>query len=378
MTQIVKQQNAQLAYRDNEEVTQLAQIVKKVAPWANGMADGEIGLTVRRAMALGVDPLNPHEVQIWKDWNGTINIQLSYSLIIEWVKRFKGEHTRPVYYRLTPEQLDEEGLALDDIAYRVKFIMTEDLFKITEHSEAFGGDAAREMFTVEGLGSCSRDDWDRKSKKGNDIFAPNGRSKAWKVQKRALADAYRNKFGDPTEAEIVQLRRDLGYYSAEPPDWDGAEGLPTTEAHALASGRAKQTHYAEEHPATREEMDDAKAALFGGPPVVAPVDAEWSDEADAESIAELQAEADAGERGTPATRSVMAEAPGDLPVKWPAFCKLAKEALGYDNIPHVQGALHKIKGDDYEIFHTSGDDAGKLVDDPATVWGWLAEYKAQA
>ena len=102
------------------------------------------------------------------------------------------------------------------------------------------------------------------------------------------------------------------------------------------------------------------------------------DKKDTANISALQAEADAGLPGTPATRSVMAEAPGDLPVKWPAFCKLAKDVLGYDNIPHIQGALHKIKGDDYNIFHTSGPDSGKLVDDPATVWGWLAEYKAQA
>ena len=45
-----------------------------------------------------------------------------------------------------------------------------------------------------------------------------------------------------------------------------------------------------------EEVDD-------GPPIISG-EGEWFDEADAESIAELQAEADAGLPGTPATRSV--------------------------------------------------------------------------
>ena len=106
-----------------------------------------------------------------------------------------------------------------------------------------------------------------------------------------------------------------------------------------------------------------------------PPTAEWSDEADAESISELQAEADAGLPGTPATRSVMAEAPGDLPVKWPAFCKRAKEVLGYDNIPHIKEAARQELGDDVELFHTSGPDAGSVIN-AAALWAALAQHQA--
>ena len=115
-----------------------------------------------------------------------------------------------------------------------------------------------------------------------------------------------------------------------------------------------------------------------GKPLVPRDENEWTEEADAESIAELQAEADDGKPGTPATaQTAMAEAPADLSSKWPVFCKAVRAVMPYDSLPHISATLWKIKGEAYEIFHTSGPDVGKLVDDPATVWGWLAAYKAR-
>ena len=120
-------------------------------------------------------------------------------------------------------------------------------------------------------------------------------------------------------------------------------------------------------------------AVGGARPIETHELSEWSDEADAENITELQAEADAGLPGTPATaQTVMTEAPVGLSAKWPLFCKMVKALLAYDSLPHIKATLLKLRGEDYLVFHTSGPDSGNLVDDPTVVWGWLAEYKAQA
>lgn len=243
-----------LAYMDSKRVEEIAEIVKRGARWAEKMNNVEIGLAVRRAMSLGVDPLNPHEIQIWKDNRGTVNTQLAYSMIIEWVRMFKGPHTSPRYYRLTPEQLEEEGLNKSDVAYRCKFFMLEDLDKMTSLSDIFDASDAQEMFAVVGLGSASAGEYNGK------YFAPNGRSPSWKVQKRALADAYRRKFGDPTTAEIIALRRSLGYDSIKPEDWLETGKLAPGDAVALADAKAKERT---DEPMSAEDLQAAQGALFG-------------------------------------------------------------------------------------------------------------------
>jgi len=265
-TELAETQKTQLAYIDNEQVAQIAQIVQKVAPWANGMSNADIGLAVRRAMAMGVDPLNPHEVQIWKDNRGTINTQIAYTLMGEWVKRFHGEHTNPIYTRLTGEQLEEEGLSPDDVAYYCRFVMIKDLPKITQFVDVFGADVAREMFTVVGLGVAQAQEYSSK------YFAPSARSKSWKVKKRALTDAYRRKFGTPTRAEVVELRREMGFDKIQPDDWAQTEGLDNGDAVALARATASRR----EPVLTEGQAADAADALFSAPdPDV--IDAEFTE-----------------------------------------------------------------------------------------------------
>ena len=388
MTQIVEAQSTELDEYEQKieslarsgvtpEILLHAEMIFRFAPYAHSddypMRKDECLFVAIRCHEMGVHPLNLQGIQVYKDNHG-IHIDYHYSMIIKYASQIrKVRHTQPRYTRLTPEQLEDEGLGATDIAYYASFIPYEALDDYYRMMDKMNTQEAYDLFAIRGIGSVSKTKW------SGAYFAPNGRSRAWKVQKRALKDAYVRWLGYPSPSEARYMQEQTGWVEPTP---DTLETYAATEDDEnvilLSENATKQNRYIEEHPATREEMDDAKAALFGGPPVVAPVDAEWSDEADAESIAELQAEADAGERGTPATRSVMAEAPANLPVHWPPFCNVVKGGLGYNNIPHIQGALHKIKGDDYNIFHTSGPDSGKLVDDPATVWGWLAEYKAQA
>lgn len=242
--------------------------VKACAPWvkatntAEAMTDQEIVYATRRALAQGLDPLNPHEIQIWKDKRGTINFQHGYPLIVEWVRRFKGEHTEPQFDRLTAAELKAEGLADTAMAYRCRFMMKSDIPNLRALIDAgFAPAEARQVLEVTGLGVAGPEEV------SNQYFAPSGRSKAWKVQKRALADAYRRKFGTPTRAEIEQLRRVIA-----PEDWEGAGvDLPDDARVALAERAAARREEAERAAADPEfaaqvQARNAEVAdlLYGG------------------------------------------------------------------------------------------------------------------
>ena len=369
--EIVKAQKAELAYQDNEAVAQIATIVKKVAPWANDkrypMSDQEIGLSVRRAMAMGVDPLNPHEIQIWKDKRGTINVQLAYTLMSEWVKKFKGEHTEPRYYRLVGEQLTEEGLSVNDIAYRVKFVMIDDLPKTVQYAEVFGAKEAVEMFTVTGLGVATFEEYN------GQYFAPAARSKSWKVEKRALTDAYRRKFGTPTKAEIEILRRDLGYDQISPDDWEGTEGLCPGDAVALAQSHAAPP--AESSASVEEIKDD----LFGNGGLSVPIRENASDVLDApfvevDPVPSLQAAADAENEAAQGFGSVKHPLPDDCPkTHWTPFLNYVVANVDYyENNMHVVNTLKASRlstGDDWNPWK------GALLNGTAAqFWAVLMEH----
>ncbi|NBD35715.1 MAG: hypothetical protein GVY30_06915 [Chloroflexi bacterium] len=291
-------QRAIVGYNE-DQIQQFAEIVKRVAPWANDkknpMTNTEIGLAVRRAMSMNLDPLNPHEVQIWKDHRGNINLQLAYTLTIEWVKRFCGQHTEPRYYRLTESQLVQEGLDPNDVAYKVEFIMKDDLQTMREMLElgVFDPQEVKAMFTVTGIGTSNEQEYNNK------YFAPNARSKSWKVKKRALIDAYRRKFGTPSRAEIEELRRsgtleptDVSDYQDErdtailagqdtrgrsklfldegaassADDWQEVADSNIDPQVSLEAKRkiAQNAKHRRENPIPSEEVEDVKDALYGG------------------------------------------------------------------------------------------------------------------
>lgn len=260
---VVRERDPQVAIvgYDQDEVQRFAQVVKSCAPWAQDLTNAEIGLSVRRALAMGLDPLNPHEVQIWKDNRGNINFQLAYTLVVEWVKRFKGNHTEPRFERLSQEQAEEEGIPSGAVAYRVRFVMTDDLPRMTEFMQTGLYDAreVRAMFEVTGVGVATSQEW------ANQYFAPNGRSKANKVQKRALIDAYRRKFGTPSRSEIETMRRDNVIPQTEIEDWERVAEIEDLSAHERARVASE---YAEQRTAepltlTAEDKAAGAAALFG-------------------------------------------------------------------------------------------------------------------
>ena len=210
-------------YGQDDDLVSLAHIVKKVAPWANNrqypFSDVEIGLVCRRALGMGLDPLNPHEVQIWKDKRGGVSFQLAYTLLRQWAHQIHGGHTEPTYTRLTEEELIGQGLNVTDIAYRCEFVMKDDIPLIATMLQA-GWDAteARQSLTVCGIGVASIQEF------GGQYFAPAARSRAWKVQKRAYTDAIRLRFGTPSRADIEQMRRSRGEEHVTPADWQIAAG----------------------------------------------------------------------------------------------------------------------------------------------------------
>ena len=248
--------------------------VKACAPWVKAssqsaaMTDQEVVYATRRALALGLDPLNPHEIQIWKDKRGTINFQIGYTLMAEWVRRFKGEHTEPQFDRLTAAELKAEGLADAAMAYRVRFLMKADIPNMRTLIDAgFSAAEARQMLEVTGLGVATPQEV------SGEYFAPTGRSKAWKVQKRAVVDAYRRKFGTPTRAEIEMLRRAL-----TPEDWERVDAdLPADARVALAESAAHRREEAErvaadpEYAAQVQAHNTEIAGLLYGPVVEAEI-----------------------------------------------------------------------------------------------------------
>lgn len=260
---VVREHDPQVAIvgYDQDEVQRFAQVVKSCAPWAKDLTNAEIGLSVRRALAMGLDPLNPHEVQIWKDNRGNINFQLAYTLMVEWVKRFKGNHTEPRFERLSQEQAEEEGIPSGAVAYRVRFVMTDDLPRMTEFMQTGLYDAreVRAMFEVTGVGVATSQEW------ANQYFAPNGRSKANKVQKRALIDAYRRKFGTPSRSEIETMRRDNVIPQTEIEDWERVAEIEDLSAHERARVASEYAGQRTAEPLTLTAEDKAAgaAALFG-------------------------------------------------------------------------------------------------------------------
>jgi hypothetical protein len=68
--------------------------------------------------------------------------------------------------------------------------MLSDIPHVIALSEAgFSPEEAREHFTVTGLGTVKAEDW------ASPWFARKGRSKRWKLQKRAVTEAQRRRFG---------------------------------------------------------------------------------------------------------------------------------------------------------------------------------------
>lgn len=259
---------AQALYGDQREITEFAIACQLVAPWARGMEKNEVGLVVRRALAMGVDPLNPHEVQIWQGKGGNIQFQLAYTLVTEWVRHFHGQHTQPQYTELSDVEKADEGMLPGHMAYRVTFIMHEDMAHLRTLIDAgFDGPEARAMVTTVGLGTASP-----KELSGTH-FAPVGRSKAWKVQKRALTDAYRRRYGTPTRDENMELRRASGRDRIQPGDWvevaaeadGGLSGVGATElAQMRADARKRKAKLANMTPDQREEMVSANVRLLRG------------------------------------------------------------------------------------------------------------------
>ena len=259
-------QNATTLYGDMDALAELAGSIRKVATWANDpkypMTDYEVGLVARRCIGMSLDPLNPNEIQIWKDSHG-VHFQLAKSLMTEWMHYFKGDTTEPRYYRLMSEQLEEEGLTPKHVAYKCTFYMREDLDKITTLIEAQIDTPAnvRAMFEIWGIGVATPDEWN------NAYFAPAGRSKASKVQKRALTDAIVKRFGTPTKAEIEELRRTSGTDRITAEDWEGAYEVGADERGTVALAQdAAQRRDAPQ--ITTEEVKVGVAALYGDDAVV--------------------------------------------------------------------------------------------------------------
>jgi hypothetical protein len=248
------------------DLTALYNLCRKHAPWAINMKDEEIKGVVLRVNGMGYNPVNADEIQIFPDSRGVIQAQPSYKFMVKFVERFHGSHTEPKYHRLTADELEDEGLPEDAIALRCSFVMHSEQKLMIQMVESgiYTTAEAREMYEITGLGSASSQEYNAKSAKGVEYFAPKGRSKLWKVKKRALIDAYRHKFGVPGNAEVAEIRHELGFDQMTAEDWKHSFEIVKDVSPEARAALAQDHAIRRTAPAlTVEEKKDGVDALYG-------------------------------------------------------------------------------------------------------------------
>lgn len=232
----------QRALYPTDALFEFGRAVRSFAPWANDdnhpMSDAEVALVVQRGAKCGLDVLNPHEVQIWKDNKG-IKFQMSYSLMAQWASVTLGGHTQPRYREMTAEERESHGVKENDRVIICEFVMRSDIpFLKTMIEAGWEPVEARADITMVGVGTVSASDW------GGKYFAPNARSKRWKLEKRAYIDALRRRYGTPSEADILSLRRARGDDVISVEDWAIAKDETDPDAmtrHARESANGNGT-----------------------------------------------------------------------------------------------------------------------------------------
>lgn len=255
----------QRALYQNDELAKFGQMIRSFAPWANNekhpVTDVEIALIVQRGAKSGLDVLNPHEVQVWKDKRGNINFQIAHALTAQWANVTLGGHTQPRYCELTDDEKESHGIPTTDHAIRCELVMLADISLIKTMIDAgWEPQEARTDVTMIGVGVVSASDWD------GAYFAPNARSKRWKLEKRAYADAIRGRYGTPSEKDILELRRVRGEDSIEPGDWAVAQDEISTETavrHAKVSANGNGHETPTETP--EETLARNRAIMHGAP-----------------------------------------------------------------------------------------------------------------
>ena len=333
------------------EVLLNAEMVHRFAPYAEEMTRDDALFVAIRCDEMGVHPMNDKAIQVYKDSHG-IHIDYHYSLIAKYVSQIRGiRHTQPRYTRLTTEQLEEQGLAPTDIAYFASFVPRDAWDDYYNMMDRMSAQDAYDLFAVRGIGSTSKEKWD------GFYFAPNGRSKAWKVYKRALKDAYVTAFGYPSPSEARSLQEKSEFFAPS------MEALEYSSNHT--SEKKSDTNFIKPHTRgknklfkTTPEDTEEPTAEEGPAPVQEIIEPEFDAEADAQAVQELQAEADAAR--------TMA-----LPEKWPDFSNLAVSKLGFTSMSHVLGALKK-DGVVELPYYTSGSASGKMLDAAGT-WTTFAD-----
>ncbi|MGD2146502.1 MAG: hypothetical protein PVH41_07415 [Anaerolineae bacterium] len=152
----------------------------------------------------------------------------------QWVRNTKCGHTEARYTGLTPEGRELHGLAPSDQATRVRLVMLSDIPNIVALTEAgLSPEEARAHFTVRGLGTVAAEEC------ASPNFAPTGRSKSLPQQKRALTNAYRTRFGEPSRQEIHVLRRQCRDVVLLPQDFSATSHLLPADRTNLALEHAR-------------------------------------------------------------------------------------------------------------------------------------------
>ncbi|MCP4544244.1 MAG: hypothetical protein GY832_44595 [Chloroflexi bacterium] len=389
MTEIVEAQAAELAERDeqraalarkgvNDTALMHAEMIYVFAPYAHNrdhpFTKDDALFTALRCREMGVHPLNQKGIQVYKDKHG-VHIDYHYSMVAKWVSQFlKVRHTQPRYIRLGAEQLEYEGLSADSVAYYATFIPFDALDRYYETIDRMEEKAAYEMFAVKGIGSAS------KSQFNSSYFSPNGRSPAWKLQKRALRDAYTRWLGNPSPAEARFLQEQSDFIAPTLPELESAkhdvsDTIIPSEVIRLAQERKRyeESDAANSPPSTPEEIKDTKELLYGPqktkthvivdapPEVIDLTPPEFEDDAaGAQAVARLQEEAEAGGRGTPARGPLTAREIGTEMRKAAGWQIVGGQwerkggtTIGNDKLgQQVAAIIGKALGDDSEALHS--------------------------
>lgn len=159
-------------------------------------SDQEIINAARTMQALGLRP-DRHECAIWFQ-RGHVHVEIAYTLLVKYAKAHG--YINPRFRRLTPAEIKEDGMPPGSIGYECKMIQQDLLPMWISLANKTDAKTADDVLCVTGRGYATPEEW------RSTYFPPKGRSRAWRVQKRALADAIRRTIGSPGREEIEALR----------------------------------------------------------------------------------------------------------------------------------------------------------------------------
>jgi len=253
---LTKPKPAPVGWGDRDEVKEIADRLRLFVPGTKKMNDQEVLAYAQLVQQTGLNPCR-NELYAWDsngDGTGDLVTQLYYGILVRWA-----QDQEPFNAHFTTT-LDPDT---EDITSQCQLVRQSDrkllaelLTYGVEYREAIG------LCASIGTGIITKAErWSRKYNK--EITPPKGKSWPWKAEKRALVDAVRRAYGEPSTEELARQAWVVGDTLTIPSDWKMVTpemSIPEREALALAEARTRTRK-----PSGRSFEQDMADLGFGEP-----------------------------------------------------------------------------------------------------------------